>query len=60
MTAVRACGMLCSIPIAWFYENGENAVMKTCPECSSTDIIPDLLLFADEACSGQHPPYVQL
>ena len=35
-------------------------MMKACPECGSTDIIPDLLVFADEACSGQHPPYVQL
>ncbi len=35
-------------------------MMKTCPECGSTEIIPDLLVFADEARSGLHPPYVQL
>jgi predicted nucleic-acid-binding Zn-ribbon protein len=35
-------------------------MMTTCPECGSSDIIPDLLVFADEACTGQHPPYVQL
>ena len=33
---------------------------NTCPECGSTDLIPDLLVFADEALSGGHPPYVQL
>jgi len=35
-------------------------MMKACPECGSTEIIPDLLVFADEALTGQHPPYVQL
>jgi predicted nucleic-acid-binding Zn-ribbon protein len=35
-------------------------MMKTCPECGSTEIIPDLLVFADEALTGQHPPYVKL
>jgi predicted nucleic-acid-binding Zn-ribbon protein len=35
-------------------------MMKQCPECGSTEIIPDLLVFADEAASGQHPPYVSL
>ena len=34
--------------------------MKTCPECGSTDIIPDLLVFSDEALVGAHPPYVEL
>ena len=33
---------------------------KPCPECGSTDIVPDLLVFADESLTGQHPPYVQL
>ena len=35
-------------------------MMKNCPDCGSTDIIPDLLVFADEALIGQHPPYVKL
>jgi predicted nucleic-acid-binding Zn-ribbon protein len=34
--------------------------MKSCPECGSTDIIPDLLVFADEVLSGMHAPYVKL
>ncbi len=34
--------------------------MKQCPECGSTEIVPDLILFADEALVGQHPPYVKL
>jgi len=34
--------------------------MKKCPECGSTDIVADLLVFADEALTGQHPPYVEL
>jgi len=34
--------------------------MKTCPECGSDEIVPDLLVFADEALTGQHPPYVRL
>jgi predicted nucleic-acid-binding Zn-ribbon protein len=35
-------------------------MMKICPECGSADIIPDLFVFADEALSGQHAPYVEL
>lgn len=35
-------------------------MMKQCPECSSTEIIPDLLVFADRSTSGQNPPYVSL
>jgi hypothetical protein len=35
-------------------------MMSTCPECGSTDIVPDLLVFSDEALTGQHPPYVRL
>lgn len=35
-------------------------MLKTCSECGSTEIVPDLLVFADEAIIGQHPPYVQL
>lgn len=35
-------------------------MMKKCPECGSTEIVPDLIVFADEALVGQHPPYVSL
>jgi len=35
-------------------------MMETCPECGSNEIIPELLVFADEALIGQHPPYVKL
>jgi len=35
-------------------------MLKSCPECGSTEIIPDLLVFADEALTGQYPPYVRL
>ena len=34
--------------------------MKPCPECGSNEIVSDLLVFADEALTGQHPPYVAL
>jgi predicted nucleic-acid-binding Zn-ribbon protein len=32
----------------------------TCPECGSTEIVPDLIVFADEMLAGQLPVYVQL
>ena len=35
-------------------------MMKSCPECGSTEIVSDLLVFADEALNGLHPPYVKL
>lgn len=35
-------------------------MMKQCPECGSNEIIPGLLVFADEATVGQNPPYVSL
>jgi len=35
-------------------------MLKTCPECGSTDIVPDLLVFSGDAPAGQHPPYVSL
>ena len=35
-------------------------MLKTCPECGSTEIVTDLLVFADEALGGGHPPYVSL
>jgi predicted nucleic-acid-binding Zn-ribbon protein len=34
--------------------------MKPCPECGSTEIVSDLLVFADEALNGLNPPYVEL
>jgi len=34
-------------------------MIETCPECGSNEIIPDLLVFADEALIGQHPPYMK-
>ena len=34
--------------------------MKKCVECGSKEIISDLLVFADEALSGLHPPFVKL
>jgi predicted nucleic-acid-binding Zn-ribbon protein len=35
-------------------------MMKTCPECGSTEIISDLLVFADELVAGQLPLYVKM
>ena len=35
-------------------------MITTCPECGSTDIVPELLVFADKILSGDHPPYVKL
>ncbi|MBI5933768.1 MAG: hypothetical protein HY867_08675 [Chloroflexi bacterium] len=35
-------------------------MMKTCPECSSSEIISDLIVFTDEMLAGQLPAYVQL
>ena len=35
-------------------------MINTCPECGSTDIVPDLLVFSDESLSGGHPPYVKV
>lgn len=35
-------------------------MMKTCPECGSTEIVPDLIVFSDEALGGLQPPYVLL
>lgn len=34
--------------------------MNKCPECGSTEIVTDLLVFSDEALTGQQPPYVEL
>lgn len=34
--------------------------MKSCPECGSAEIIPDLLVFSDESVLGLQPPYVEL
>ena len=35
-------------------------MLKQCPECGSTEIILDLLVYTDEALSGERPPYVSL
>jgi predicted nucleic-acid-binding Zn-ribbon protein len=35
-------------------------MMHTCPECGSTDIVPDLLVFSGNAALGQNPPYVNV
>ena len=35
-------------------------MMQKCPECGSNEIIPDLLVFADEMIAGQLPIYVKL
>jgi len=35
-------------------------MLKSCPECGSTEIISDLIVFSGEAIVGQHPPYVAL
>jgi hypothetical protein len=40
--------------------SGVIAMMKKCPDCGSTEIIPDLLVFSDEALTGQLPPYVRM
>src|SRR5258706_3324625 len=35
-------------------------MMKKCPECGSTEIVPDLIVFADESAIGQRPLYVSM
>lgn len=35
-------------------------MMQTCPECGSSEIVPDLAVFSDEAAIGLQPPYVLL
>ena len=35
-------------------------MMTKCPECSSNEIIPDLVVFSDQAASAQQPLYVKL
>ena len=34
--------------------------MKTCPDCGSTEIVSDLIVFADEIAAGQIPVYARL
>lgn len=34
--------------------------MTICPECSSTEIVPDLLVFSGDAQTNDRPPYVKL
>jgi predicted nucleic-acid-binding Zn-ribbon protein len=33
-------------------------MMKTCPECGSNEIIPDLVVYASETIDAQNPIYV--
>jgi len=35
-------------------------MMTQCPQCGSTEIVPDLIVFADEAAVGQRPVHVSL
>ena len=34
--------------------------MKTCPECGSTEIVSDLLVFSGNGAGEERPPYVKL
>lgn len=35
-------------------------MITKCPECGSSEIIPNLIVFTDESTSGQKPAYVKL
>ena len=35
-------------------------MMTQCPDCGSSEIVPDLIVYADEATVGLNPPYVKL
>src|SRR5690348_14279440 len=35
-------------------------MMTKCPECGSSEIVPDLIVYADSSGTGQNPPYVKL
>ncbi len=35
-------------------------MMTICPQCGSNEIVPDLIVFADEAAIGQRPVHVSL
>jgi predicted nucleic-acid-binding Zn-ribbon protein len=35
-------------------------MMKTCPECDSTEIVSELLVFSGDATTNERPPYVKL
>ncbi|MBM3123448.1 MAG: hypothetical protein FJZ87_00075 [Chloroflexi bacterium] len=35
-------------------------MMKKCPECGSGEIVPNLIVFADDSANGLNPPYVKL
>lgn len=35
-------------------------MMTSCPECSSTEIVSDLLVFSGDAQTNDRPPYVKL
>jgi len=34
--------------------------MKACPECGSTEIVSELLVFSGDATTSERPPYVKL
>jgi predicted nucleic-acid-binding Zn-ribbon protein len=35
-------------------------MMQTCPECGSTEIVSELLVFSGDAATSERPPYVKL
>ena len=35
-------------------------MMTTCPDCGSTEIVSELLVFSGDAATGERPPYVKL
>lgn len=35
-------------------------MMKACPECGSTEIVSELLVFSGDATTNERPPYVKL
>lgn len=35
-------------------------MMSTCPECGSTEIVSELLVFSGDAPTSERPPYVKL
>jgi hypothetical protein len=47
------------VRILWRSYNPRELSPLKCPDCGSSEIVSDLLLFSDEATIGQHPPYVK-
>lgn len=35
-------------------------MMTKCPQCGSSEIVPDLIVFTEETVSGHRPAYVKL